>query len=300
MERDRNRGLSIVGPFILIGLGIVLLLQQLNIIQWSIWEVAFRLWPLIIIAVGADILIARRSFLGAMLSLALVLGLLAGGLYLMGTPPARTEGLTSENVAYPLKDAETGRIDVSFDAGQLEIGALPVDSENVLEGTLRGGKNNATSSVRVENSMVAVVLRRNWPGRFLYTGNDDFLWTLGVTRTIPLDITLSMGAGQIEADLTNLQVASVNVRLGAGQVVLRLPPKSAMDVRVSLGAGQVEIYAPDGVPLDVRCTTGVGNCELPNGSGFWGQNYTSPGYATAEDQIRIEISVGVGEAHVSN
>ena len=119
-ERSHYRGLSIVGPFILIGIGIVLLLQQLNMIQWSFWEVAFRLWPLIIIAVGADILIARRSYIGAVASLLVVLGLFVGGIYLMGTGPGRTGGtLTSEEVAYDLGDAASGEINLTLDAGKM-------------------------------------------------------------------------------------------------------------------------------------------------------------------------------------
>jgi len=60
----------------------------------------------------------------------------------------------------------------------------------------------------------------------------------------------------------------------------------------------VEIHLPDGAAVTVDCTTGVGNCSLPNGSGFWGQDYTSAGYSDSEDQIRIEVNLGVGEAEI--
>lgn len=297
-ERPHDRGLSIVGPFILIGLGIVLLLQQLDIIQWSLWEIAFRLWPLIIIAVGADILIARRSFLAALASLLVVLGLLAGGLYLMGAGRLAAGERTPENIAYPLEGADTGRIELSLDAGRLEIGPLAESSENIVEGILHDTADSGRSSIHNDNGKLTVSLRREWPNRAFFTGDDDFFWELDFSRRIPLEVDLALGAGQITADLTELRVSSVDVRIGAGQVVLKLPAKNNIEVSVKIGAGDAQIHLPEGAKVTVDCTTAVGNCALPGGSGLWSQSYTSPGYDKAEYKIQIHINVAVGEGRV--
>jgi predicted membrane protein len=71
-----------------------------------------------------------------------------------------------------------------------------------------------------------------------------------------------------------------------------------MDVNVSIGAGSAEIHLPANAAVTVSCTTGVGNCALPNGSGFWGQSYTSPEFSASENQINIHVSIGVGEVRV--
>jgi hypothetical protein len=302
-ERSRDRGLSIVGPFILIGLGIVLLLQQLNMLQWSLWEVAFRLWPLIIIAVGADILIARRSFIGAVASLLIVLALLVGGIYLMGTGPEKTGGkLTSEEIAYDLGDAASGDIHLTLDAGQMTVDGLSEDSPSVIAGMIRQAPNESvTSGHTFTGSKVNVDIQSRWPQTYFFnTTGIDHTWDLALTGRVPLTIELSLGAGQIVADLSGLKVTSVDVKIGAGQLILTLPAGSDIDVNVSIGAGDAEIRIPDSAAVKVDCTTGVGNCALPNGSGFWGQDYTSPGYAAADDQIRIEVTIGVGEARVTN
>ncbi len=299
-ENSHDRGLSIVGPFILIGLGIVLLLQQLNMIQWSLWEVVFRLWPLIIIAVGADILVARRSFLGAVVSLLLVLALLVGGIYLMGTGPAAVgETLAAEEVAYDLGDAASGDINLSMDAGKMVIGVLSADSKSLIAGTIRQSPREAVAaSHNYSGSRVDVDIRSNWPKSFLFNTEIENSWDLALTGRIPLNIDLSLGAGEIVADLTGLKVTSVNVKIGAGHLLLTLPENADMDVEISIGAGSAEIKLPDGSAYRIDCTTGVGNCDLPNGSGFWGQDYTSPEYSSADEKIDIEVNVGVGEAEV--
>jgi hypothetical protein len=298
-HRPYDRGHSIVGPFILIGLGIVLLLQQFDVIHWSLWEIAFRLWPLIIIAVGADILIARRSFLGALVSLAALLGLMAGGLYLMGAGrQAAGDNIRSEQVAYPLEDAESGRIELSLDAGKIEIGGLNETSQNILEGTLQDAADYGTSSVRKSGSQLIVVIRRDWPHRFLFFDNEDFLWDLDFSPRIPMDVDVSLGAGQIVADLTGLKVSSVQVSIGAGQAILQLPDEADIDLSVKIGAGDAQIQLPEGAAVDIECVTAVGNCNLPGSSGLWSQSYVSSGYDEAEYRIRIHIDLAVGEGRV--
>jgi hypothetical protein len=297
-NRPHDRGTSITGPFILIGLGIVLLLNQLDILHWSLWEVAFRLWPLIIIAVGADILVARRSWLGAAASLLVLLGLLAGGLYLMGSGQLPAGERVSENISYPLEDAEQGRIELTLDAGELEIGSLAESSASIIEGILHDEADFGRSSIRNVNGMLTVSLSREWPNRAIFNNDDDFFWDLDLSRRIPMEVDLTLGAGQISADLSDIQVSSVDVRIGAGQLILTLPANRTIEVSVRIGAGDAQIRLPEGAMVTIDCTTAVGNCDLPGGSGLWSQSYTSPGYSGADYKIKIHISVAVGEGRV--
>jgi hypothetical protein len=298
-DYPRHRGLGITGPFILIGLGIVLLLQQLNILQWSLWEVIFRLWPLIVIAVGLDILIARRSFIGAILSLLLVLALLLGGLSLMGAAPARGQRLNAEEVSYALGDAAAGDLTLTLDAGTMNIGALAADSPNVVAGTIRMSPSEEVASDQtLAGSRINVTIQSRRPRSYIFTTDVEHNWNLALTRRVPLALDISLGAGQVKADLTGMKISSVDAKIGAGQLILTLPSGSSMDVNVSIGAGSAKVQLPAGAGVKVSCTTGVGNCALPNGSGFWGQNYTSPEYPSSEFKVNININVGVGEGQV--
>jgi hypothetical protein len=75
-----------VGPTILIGIGILLLLSNLGMLQWSVWETIGRLWPILLIAAGLDTLVGRRSAVGSLLSALIVLALIAGGVWLIAAP----------------------------------------------------------------------------------------------------------------------------------------------------------------------------------------------------------------------
>jgi hypothetical protein len=298
-ERNGFRGLSIVGPFVLIGLGIVILLQQLDMIHWNLLEVTFRLWPLILIAVGADILICRRSYLGAIVSLAVMIVLLLGGLYLMGAGPAGRDALSSENVGFALDNATSGQIEISIDAGHLKLDALPEESTDIVRGTVQSAANG---QVTTDNTMVdgrrVLSIKSQWPRSFVFFHSGDLLWNLSLTPMIPLDLNCSMGAGEIEADLSALKVEGADLKIGAGHLWLKLPSAGDMEVSVNIGAGAAEIYLPADAPVTVECKTGIGSCNLPNGHGFWSQTYTSPEYDQAAFHIHLDINLGVGEATV--
>ncbi|HEY5119101.1 MAG TPA: DUF5668 domain-containing protein [Anaerolineales bacterium] len=299
-EKPRYHGLSVFGPFLFIGLGIVLLLQQLGMMQWSIWDIAFRFWPLLIVAVGVDILVARRSFLGAVAGLVILLALLLGGIYLMGPGPARGTVISSEKVSYPLEVASSAEYNLSSGAGKIQIGPLPAASANVIEGTLgQTVSGSVTADHKLSNGKVIVSIQSNWLRAYVFSRGDEFLWNLSLARKIPLDVRLNMGAGEIIANLADMSPTSVDVKIGVGHLSLVLPSGGDLNVTISIGVGAAEISVPAGASISVECTTGVGTCNLPNGSGFWNQSYTSPGYDAAKFQIKIAISMGVGQASVT-
>jgi hypothetical protein len=299
-EKPRYHGLSVFGPFLFIGLGIVLLLQQLGMIQWSIWDITFRFWPLLVIAVGLDILVARRSFLGAVAGLVILIALLLGGIYLMGPGPTRGTVISSEKVSYPLEGASSAEYDLSSGAGKIQIGPLPAASANVIEGTLgQTVSGSVTADSKLTNGKAIVSIQSNWPRAYVFSRGDEFLWNLSLARKIPLDVRLNMGAGEIIANLADLGPTAVDVKIGVGHLSLVLPSGGDLNVTISIGVGAVEISVPAGASISVECTTGIGTCNLPNGSGFWNQSYTSPGYDAAKFHLKIAISMGVGEASVT-
>jgi len=301
-QKPHYRSGSVVGPVLLIGLGIVLLLQQTGYVTWSLWDIVSRLWPVLIIAVGADILIGRRSFLGGIVALVVVLALLAGGLFLLGRGPEVSHGaaLEGERWAAPLPDAKNAEITLSPDAGALKVRPLSAESTVLLEGVFQEPRSgNITRTNEVKNGTAVIGLDDRNFGTLIWTvGDRDVVWDVSLSPDVPITLELTMGAGQIDADRRGLDLQSVEAKLGAGEVILYLPGEGEFQVDVSLGAGSVDIRVPEGMAVSIHCTTAIGNCVLPNGSGFWSQNYISEGYESASAKARINVSLAVGEATI--
>lgn len=301
-NRPPYRGGSVVGPVLLIGVGVVLLLQQSGVLNWSLWEIAARLWPVLIIAIGVDILIGHRSLLGAAVAVLIVLALLAGGLWLMGAGPAAGTPVQGESYTVPLPDSKAADISLSPDAGKLEVRTLSGTSGDLLQATFREPKaDNVTKSpTRIEENKAWIVLDDRSPSWVLWNigVNEDVRWTVNLSPKLPLSLHLALGAGEIDADLSGLKVETVDAKLGVGKIILVLPATGDYQVDVNLAVGDVEIRVPAGMAVSVHCTTAIGNCSLPNGSGFWSQNYTSAGYDTAKDRVQMQISLAIGKAEV--
>ena len=75
---------EIFGPVFWIGLGGVFLLTNFGILGWDAWSVLFRLWPLLLVTAGLDILLGRRSLWISLPATIVVLGILAVALGLTG------------------------------------------------------------------------------------------------------------------------------------------------------------------------------------------------------------------------
>ena len=136
-ERPPRRS-GLVGPAILVTLGAVLLLNNLGYLGWGVWETLAHLWPVLLISIGLDLMIGRRSILGSALVALLVL--LAFGMAIWWTglwlPPGMA--VTSETISQPLGAAQRADIDIAMGAGRLNVGALS-ESDNLIEGMIAKG-----------------------------------------------------------------------------------------------------------------------------------------------------------------
>jgi hypothetical protein len=75
IESHRAYRFGFFWPVVLIALGIILLLNNINVLPGSAWEWVWRLWPVVFLAMGLDSIL-RREFVGATLMIGL------GGLFL--------------------------------------------------------------------------------------------------------------------------------------------------------------------------------------------------------------------------
>jgi len=103
-EQKRGRA-RLVGPVVLIGLGVIFLLNSLGVLAWSVWEVIFRLWPVLLIAAGLEIILSRLSVWGSLLALVLTGAILAGMLWMLGPDIRIGQVVAGEEVRQALGEA---------------------------------------------------------------------------------------------------------------------------------------------------------------------------------------------------
>ncbi|HEX5416108.1 MAG TPA: DUF5668 domain-containing protein, partial [Chloroflexota bacterium] len=59
-EKPRG-GRGVVLPILFIVVGSVLLLNNLGILTWSVWSSLAQLWPVILVLLGIELILGRRT-----------------------------------------------------------------------------------------------------------------------------------------------------------------------------------------------------------------------------------------------
>ncbi len=315
---------SIFLPLILIGLGALLFLQNAGLIQVSIWDVVGRLWPLIPVVVGIELLIGQRSPRASILVMLLVIigvipAIMLFGLVAVDSSQSGswTVNITSDHprsefansfprIEEQLADVERAEVQLRFGVGELRLASLPADSPLLVAGDLTpgSGREAPTWEVgRIQNGEHAEIRIVSGSGAYDFNSeNGGEHWDLQLSPAIPLEVEVQAGASQIELDLTRLRVPELQVELGAAQAHLRLPAHGHTAATVEAGAANVTIDIPADTPARIRTRSGLAQIEIDTRA-FpridSSDIYQSPGYDAAPDnRIDLEIKTGLAKIEV--
>jgi hypothetical protein len=295
-RRPVRRG-SLVGPVILIGLGVVFLLNNLGILSWSVWEVILSLWPVLLVAAGLDLLLGRRSIWGSLLALVLTAAVLAGALWLFQAGVVSGQA-PAEAVRQTLGGATQAEIVIAPAIGALHVESLP-ESDNLVSGAIRPISGERVSrEFAVEGETATFALRSGGTfGPFApFTGGWGGRrgWDLGLNADVPLELEISLGVGESDVDLTGLQVRDLEVSMGIGQTTVVLPGEGRFQARIEGAIGQTVVVIPAGLEARIQVDTGIAGRQLPASYQRQDDVYTSPGYAGADDRVDLVVSQAIG------
>ncbi|MGA9349038.1 MAG: DUF5668 domain-containing protein [Anaerolineae bacterium] len=293
---EQSRRVSLVGPVILIGLGVVFLLNSLGLLAWSVWEVIFRLWPVLLIAVGLEIILNRLSVWGSLLALVLTVAILAGVLWLLGPGIGTERVVAGEEVRQALGEASQAKVVIEPGVGSLHIEALP-ESANLVEGVIRVGRGQMVRrDFAVAGKTATFTLRSGGEtiGPFFWWG-DQRNWELGLAPEVPLELEVSLGVGQADIDLTGLMVSNLKVSMGVGQTRVTLPDQGRFQARIEGAIGETIVVIPAGMATRIRVDTGLATRGLPASYQHQDDVYTSPGYASADNRVDLEVDQAIGQ-----
>lgn len=295
---------------LLVAVGAVLLLQNLNIVRWDLWIEIWRFWPLILVGVGARMAIGRgRPWIMGTIAVALLAGALVGSALLAESG----RNIVVERIAEPLGNTTRLNLRVGLPFGRLEIDSLPPSSPNLVEGTFQTPCDDTNPTFWRNRETVSLGVERE-PLSLFCSGDVD--WTLYVSpHAWHVMVDIAAGGGSIDLDLTDLQATSLYVSAGAADVIIRMP-SDAGDVEAVVNAvgGDVDVRIPNGVEgrviydgwltsLDIgprfRNLASTANYDDATVMGRNPEDiYESPGYRLAANRVSITLDTGVSSVSV--
>lgn len=281
-------------------IGTVFLLCNFDFLNYSILQLIIYLWPLLLVALGFDVLIGKRSIWFSLAGAGIILVILFGALiFIGGAIPGETEAPAS-NISQPLNGAERAAYDLQIGAGSLTLNSLA--SESILiEGSVPSSED-----FRVEQSYAVVsgegIYKLNTPGEFTFAPGiygDELIWYLKLNDAIPGNLDLELGAGDATITLTSLLLESISISLGAGQSSIFLPEQGGFSANIELAVGALTIYVPEGLAVRIDPDTGLTAVTVPEGYLKQGDAYISPEYSSSSNRAELRISNGLGTVTIS-
>ena len=305
----RQSGFGFAGVLIL--LGVFGLLWNFNVLPDGFWGEFWTLWPLLLVAVGVNLVLSRqRAWLGSVAALTVVTGSLVAAWVLAVANPASSPSLTisnnNESISVKSDDAQSARLNLTVAAGDLALtGGAPAGL--LLSGGSQGSVAEVTDqrvSVRTSGGRRTVDVRLNseWnfgfpPPRTTSRGR----WVLRHAEGLPTDIRIETGASDLDLDLRELNVQSLNVDGGASDIDVVLPANAGRTTaEFTIGAADLDITVPAGVAARIDVESGISSIDIDE-SRFpkRGDRYVSPDFESAANRVTIKIEAGVSDITIS-
>ncbi len=262
---------SIFWGLLLIVAGTVFMLDNLGLLgNLSAWGV---LWPLVLIAIGAWIIWQTQH------------------------RPAPASA-TIEKLDLPLEGMTQAAIQIKHGAGLLTVNSKAAPGM-LISGSFEGGvEYNLDRQAQMPELQLKTpeLIDLFIPG---IVAPDQRIWSVGLTREIPLNLTLKMGANDTHLDFHDLRIPDLHIDTGASSTDLILPALGITHVHVSCGAASFTLHIPEGVEARIKVDSGISSVRV-NQARFPQQDryYQSLNYDNAEQRADIEIEAGVGSIEI--
>ena len=279
--RRSKKGVSL-GPILVIGLGIIFLLNNFGFLPWEIWQNLWKFWPILLILFGVEVLLGRVSSLRTVIFLLVLIFLLP--LLLILNPltgnPLATEKLDFEK---PLGNLTKTEINLNLQSNKLTLSSLELGSDRAIRASVKYSKLLPKADITEERRFGEARYIFTQPEKFLpFSGNLGNTVDLKLSRLIPNYLYLKANTGVFDLNLEKLNIPQLTIsyaknsnnktyiKVVAAKVLLKIPPELQAQIKTDSVLKEIKI--------DEKRFKKEAN------------QYTTAGFASAANKVQIEIS----------
>ncbi|MGD2157491.1 MAG: DUF5668 domain-containing protein [Anaerolineales bacterium] len=291
--RDRRFASAIL----LTGLGTMFLLSNFNLLIWNVWDILWRFWPLLIVAVGIDLLFGKRTWWASLLSAIIALALLVAVVWYASLEPIRGQAMSGTEISYELNgDIKSAEINISPALGNLYLDEL-LSTNELIGGKVRGeDPSRIWQDFSIQNGTAVFNLESRT--NVVTFGNSQWRWDLDLTTEIPLEVNIEMGAGDMNLSMEDLMISDLAISQGVGNISLEIPDWEDQEIDISQAVGQVVVIIPKGLDVKIDVEKAISNLSIPSDFKRIGDSYILTTSTAAEPAVSLQIEQAIGNIEI--
>ena len=296
-------------PIILIVIGAIFLYANYSP-AFDPWLILKTYWPLILIFVGLgkmlDSMRSRQNndapagaSIGAVIAIVaffFVLVALLSHAHAFSRGRRDSYSMHHQTRAVEIQNAKSVDASVQASAGQMTISG---GSSRLLDADFDFNSAYATPQVdyHVDSGVGQLTVSQDDRGPNFSMGHND--WNLRFSNNIPLELKVDMGAGEGRLRLRDVPVTRLTLNMGAGHVDVDLTGdrKKDLDADIEGGVGQATIRLPAKIGVVVHASGGLGSINAHDFK-HDDDEYTNDAYGKTPVTIRLKVEGGVGEINL--
>lgn len=330
------RSEKLVPGLILVGIGVIFLLDNYNVIDFH-WNNLFHLWPMFLIMAGVNLLLVnnKTAWASALKIGVVVLGF--GILIFAHTPDTRfwtkwdkkhhgnnwnwnyddddhddEDNDSTDTVKQGLsKVSGASTYNEPFKPGTVEA-RLEVNgggTEYILKDTtsqlFEAATKESFTRFNYEHSMdgtipVVALRMKDKKGHIQWDSDNTNSATMKLNAKAVWNINVKAGATKVDFDLSKFRVRNLNMNGGAGSFEVKMGmPVSQTRIEVATGVSEVDIKVPEGAAVQITTSTGLSSNNFPGFEDKGNSHYETPNFATATNKMYIVMKGGLSDFKVS-
>ncbi len=206
---------------------------------------------------------------------------------------SRVGELQTESRSVDLGDAKSVGVYINFGAGNLDVVG---GAEKLLEADFKYNVAKLKPKVDYSDSTLIVEEPNNISLPLVQNStNIRNEWNLHLSNEVPMDLSVNMGSGTSDLEMSGLSLNHLEISFGSGSSVINLNDQWRHDLDVVIGSGATDITLKLPSAIGVRVEINSGRTTVTtSGLTQEGNTYTNAAYGVSDVTLHVTMNPGSG------
>lgn len=289
---------------IFICLGIVLLLNTLDYVSWSVWFKILSLWPVLLVAIGIELIFKKTflSFLAILSPILMVLAILGPVYFAYGEWTRGVSWAKNYEWKIPFKEEiKTARVTVEFKAGELEVRS---DTLSLINANLDYWDRkprcdysfsdlDSTARIRIKGG------RKEWTD-WVWKGWRKHEWDIELNPNVSIELELSSKACEADLNLADLKIDKLSLILKASDLRVKFGKRESVKCKIDSDASHIRILIPEESGIRIVSEAKLTSTEFSGDISIYHEDetYRSVNFESAPYKITLFLEGSVSKLEV--